>query len=275
MTKFRDHLEKAREIKTDATHWYTGFSREMRSEIGNASLDLDLSAEGRQKAAGKVRTIAGLTLLRKAHQYKQQYLKELNAAKAEAEKTIKQQIVKPDQDKIDQFTTKLGRLKTSLMLSTRKETAEKLLDEFVSRIDDPYFASLLANQFGEIATNVISATGGDKSTKLKLSQTFTKLQNDSASDEVKDALQVNEAAGNLIDDGNIFPFVAQQNADDLLGKQVAIAMNKPEEFFTEDKEKYAAQPDGDYRLHRTEADEYFRETGEQDLNDQLAGRLTL
>ncbi|MGG4042376.1 hypothetical protein [Bacillus smithii] len=275
MTNYKEHYQKAMEIKDSVTKWYLDFSTQARKEIDSAKLNTDLSPEGRQKEAGIAMAVNRLELLRGAYKLKKSYISQLKQAQDECKKLIDQKIEKPEQDEIDKFNSKLGKLKTSLMLATTKETAEKLLDQFISEIKDPYFANVLVENFSDVSRYIIEAANGDKATKLKLAQIFESLQNDFADDDVKEARKLMEVINAKIEHESIFPPVAIENSKDLFGEEISLLMNKPEEFFQGDKEKWIPSDDEDFRLTMDKVNNYIKENGVETLNSQLTGKMRL
>jgi hypothetical protein len=158
---------------------------EMKSRKSKMTLCCPVTAESLKKI--EYQGLQAAELVKQAHLRKQDYLQALTDAKADAEKFVKSAVKKPADDVVKDFEHSLRYLKTELLLSNRYEVAEKKLNDFVAKINDPFLASKMADEFMEIAPHALSIAPEPAKAKLKLAGMFDRLNNDFVSEEVKEA----------------------------------------------------------------------------------------
>jgi hypothetical protein len=228
--KFKEYVQKAIEIRDTSSAWYRQRAEQIRSEISQAKLDRDLSAEGRLKKVAQIRQQRGDELLREVKALRDEYVQALQQAKVEAEKTLKSAVKKPSDEKITDFQRQFKRFKTELMLTNRFDTIEKKLNDFLSQqVDEPYFAQLLADEFPEIISQSLAVADEPAKARMKLADIFDRLNNDFLPEEAKEARNALEFANASLANPKIFSPVVETNAMDLLGP-VGKYMNDPETY---------------------------------------------
>ncbi|MEH7119077.1 hypothetical protein V7128_16925 [Neobacillus vireti] len=234
MTKFRELANRAREIEESGASWYRQATEGIRKEISNIQFDPMLSSDGRLAKKQEYQGKQAAELIKLAHQRKQEYVKTLTDAKADAEQVIKRGIKKPSDEVISNFEKSLRYLKTELLLTNRYDAAEKRLNEFISQINDPYLASRMADEFIEIVPHALSIAGEPTKAKLKLSGMFEQLQNDFLPEEIKEAkVAIRYADYAMQNNTKIFPPVVESNANDLLGHGMGKFLNQTDAYFAQ------------------------------------------
>lgn len=229
--KFRELIEVAQVIRGNSAKWYGDEAKKIRTEIGKAKADLNLSAEGRINKSREIRNYRAKELMYKADLMKSEYIEALTDAKKEAERTIKAGIKKADDEKIESFQSDLKRLKTDLMLSNNFDTSKTKLEELINKIDDPYVASLLTDDFINLIPQVLSTSSEPVKAKLVLSKMYDKVSNDFLPEEINEAKQAIQYVDASLENPKIFSPVAEENANELFGSGLGTSfLNKPEEF---------------------------------------------
>lgn len=256
MSKAKDYLLKAIAIKEATTKSYREWAEKVRAELEKTKYDPDLSASGREKRLKELRQTHGVELLQAAYRASDEYKTWINRAKKAAEDALYKGPHKPSREKIERFNKDFKRFKTELMLSANAESAEKKLHDFVSKIDDPYFANEVIEQFHDIASTILNVAGGEaQEYRVKLAQVYERLQNDHMSEEAKEAREILHSISN--DSPKIFAPVVEENATSLLGDEFGQFVNDPERFFSQSE--YSALKPQPYRDEMTEIEEKMKE----------------
>jgi hypothetical protein len=229
--KFKEYVQKAIEIRDTSAAWYREHMEVARQEISKARTDLDLSPEGRMKKEAKLKFEYGEILLKAALERKQQYVDLLKKAKADAEATLKRGIKKPADDKIADFQKALNHLKVEIMLSTNFDTVAKKIEDVMKTIDEPYLATMLADEFATIVPQALSVSTEPSKAKLVLSDLFERLNNEYLPDDVKEARQSLEFINASLENPKLFAPIVEANAIDLFGNEVGKKLNTPEAYF--------------------------------------------
>ncbi|MGG3853909.1 hypothetical protein ABET36_05650 [Caldifermentibacillus hisashii] len=234
MSLFREKLEAANELKQGSTAFYRERAEQARREIGQAKLNRDYSAEGRQKLAAQLRRKHANELMQAAAQRKQEYIKLLTDAKTYAESTIKRKLKEPSD--AANFKKEIERLKVEIMLAPNAEKATEKIDATMKKINDPYHAVMIADSFAEIVPQVLSLAGDTGKAKTQLSQMYERLNNDYLPDEVKEARSALEYIDSALENPKLFPPVVEANAEDIFNRDVARNINTPENYEPSDEE---------------------------------------
>jgi hypothetical protein len=228
--KFKEYVNKAIELQQTSAAFYREHAEKAQREITKTAHDPDLSAQGRAKKAAEVRQRLGNELLQAAAKRKQEYVDLLTAAKADAEATIKRGIKKPADEKVENFKKKIDKLKVELMLAPNFEVAERKINETMKQIDDPYFATMLADEFVNIVPQALSLAGDKGKAKMQLSQMYERLNNDYLPAEVKEARQAVEFINASLANPSLFSDVVVSHAIELFGREVGRNLNTPENY---------------------------------------------
>ncbi|MED4918678.1 hypothetical protein [Geobacillus thermodenitrificans] len=229
--KFKEYVQKAVEIRDTSAAWYRERAEVARKEIAKARTDLDLSPEGRMKKAAKLKFEYGEELLKAALERKQQYIDLLKQAKADAEATLKRGIPKPSDDKIADFQKVLNHLKVEIMLSTNFDTVAKKIEDVMKTIDEPYLATMLADEFATIVPQALAVSTDPSKAKTVLSDLFERLNNEYLPEDVKEARQSLEFINASLENPKLFAPIVEANAVDVFGNDVGKKLNTPEVYF--------------------------------------------
>ncbi|MBD7965390.1 hypothetical protein [Fictibacillus norfolkensis] len=229
----KEYLNLAVGIRNGSTAFLRSEQVEMRNMVSAIRGDKHLTRDGRIAKEKEVKGKKGADFLAKLLNRKQQHDANLIKAIKVAEKALKAKLKKPAQDEIDAFTRNFRNVKMEILLSNRPDQAEKRLKEFISeKVTDSYYAELVSQDFTEIIGSIVSAAGPQAPVfKARLFDQYQSLQNDFASDEVKEAREVKEMAEAYLNGGMFGGFIAEQAANDAFGNEVGFYLNKPEEFF--------------------------------------------
>jgi hypothetical protein len=215
--KFREHITKAMEIQNGTAAWYRERSESVNQELSKIRNDKHLSPEGKQAKMNEFKGAKAMEIIEAAHDLRKEYLLNLQVAKGHANHTIKSAVKRPNDDVVAEFEKVIKRLKTEVMLSTRYESAKAKIDEVIEKVNDPYLAEMLADEFAVIIPNVLASAKEPAKAKLELSAYYNKLSNDFLPEEAKaakEALRYIEAAEA---NPKLFPLVVENNADAMFG----------------------------------------------------------
>lgn len=242
----RKHMEKAREITHGSTEVYRLFHDKVREELDQINRNRDLSAEGRMKRKRELTEKKAVEFLQQSHTQKQRYLAEVKKARRLADEVVYSAVKKPDQTMLDRFEADLRSLKTELMFVPNQRTAYEKLADFVRKIDDPYLAGRVRDEYAEISEKIMGAPGdigaqlggdgGAVSLPIKhvLGDLYGRLKSDYESEEVREARQVLEAAEAHLADPRVYIPLVERTATELLGREYGSYINSTDKFF-EDK----------------------------------------
>lgn len=230
MTKSKQYFEKALELKHAATSEYKALADKARAEISAVRSDLDLSAQGRQKRAVELMHQHGLKIMQFAYVHRQKVHAALKRAKAAAHAEMKAGAGKVSEEQRENFERAYNRTKTQLMLATRADKAKEVLNDLLTRVTEPALRSELADRFGELAENILTATGNDQQMRGQLAKVYDDLQESALSPEQSDARDVLENV-EYLENSNVFGEAVHNNLNQLCGWQYASYINRPGEFF--------------------------------------------
>jgi hypothetical protein len=169
-------------------------------------------------------------LMHFAREQKQQYHDNATQAKRLAEQLIHAAAPKPDQEKLSRFELRLADLKTEITLSTPKKGYE-LLRDFITGIDEPYFAEQVRAQYRELVTPILSAAGPDETRyKLELSSAFSSVKDANLTPEAREAVGLLESSEAILSSG-VFGYAVKAAAAEHIGPRVSDYINDPETWF--------------------------------------------
>lgn len=190
--KARIYLQKAREIKAGSISFLKPHIEETRQELAALKGNEDLTEKGKTKKAAQIRSQRGIQLLKEIHTRKEEYTAYLQKAIKYADRRVYKPLPKPDATKLERFEADLRTLKTQLALSPHTGRAYEKLEAFVRKIDEPYMANIVRDDFDNIAGSLISSD--DMGTKVKLSGMFEGLKTNFEDPEVTEARDILESA---------------------------------------------------------------------------------
>ncbi|MFD2615726.1 hypothetical protein, partial [Paenibacillus gansuensis] len=170
----------------------------------------------------------------KTHTRKQEMLANIRKAIKEADAVVYAAATKPDATKLSRFEAELRDLKTQLMLTTSAQSGFAKLNGFIQRLDDPYLANLVREQYADIAMPIVSLAGGADSAKyrLQLSQAYDGLKSKFETDEVREAREILETAKSIEEDPKLYPpGIVQEAATIAFGREQSVFMNNTDAYF--------------------------------------------
>ncbi|MEK5420166.1 hypothetical protein [Paenibacillus sp. FSL L8-0708] len=241
--KAKDSIQKAHELKHDNTRFYREFQDKVRTEINAIAGDSDLSADGRYNRTTAAKKKHGTDLMKQAHVRRLQYLAHLKDAKTHAEAEIYAKIKKPDATTLERFEASLRKVKTELLLSMNAKTAAAKLTEFITQVSDPYCASILHEQFADLAGPIIAQTPPSENAKTRheLAQTFEGLASKFESADVRSARDTLESI-NEMETSKFFIDLVSDAARDTLGREYGDYVNDTDSYFASHEDERPAAP---------------------------------
>ncbi|ASN05309.1 hypothetical protein [Virgibacillus necropolis] len=229
----RENITKAREIEQSVNRKYIELREEAHREIGKATSNTDLSPEGRQKQAQRLRQKYAGEVINLAKELKSDYQAEVTKAKVAAQKELEKETKKPDEVKVKKFESNFNDLKTKIMLSNNSQESNKQLLEFVKSIEgEPYLANRLKDDFASVISPILSNAGDQRSVfelRKSLEGTFNHLNTVSLTEEQREAKEVYDLSGSLYD-AKLFSPVAMDNARDIFGRELPRYLNDPDSY---------------------------------------------
>ncbi|WP_170880200.1 hypothetical protein [Paenibacillus odorifer] len=170
--------------------------------------------------------------MKQVYTRRQEYLAHLKDAKTHAEAEIYAKIKKPDATTLERFEASLRKVKTELLLSMNAKTAASKLTEFITQVSDPYCASILHEQFADLAGPIIAQTPPSENAKTRheLAQTFEGLTMKFESEDVRAA---RDTLGSIeeMEKSKFFMDLVSEAAADTLGREYSNYLNATDAYF--------------------------------------------
>lgn len=241
--KLTELREKAYELsKTNpskiAIEFKQAFYEDMRKLKASEEYQ-DLGVGGRVKREDKLRADYNKQLFKLIAEQKAEYKKVFDEA-TKLSKTIQAtDHAKPDALSVKLFEQELDSLKTATMLGTNATRSMEAIDAFIGKYDDPYFASIIKQNFGQLSQNVLSIESSMQN-RHALSKVLERVESKATSEEQAFAAETLYLFG----DGEptfFLPGLAQHNAiSGIIGSRNAEYLDKPTEWL--EKQEQAGQP---------------------------------
>ncbi|MDM5197871.1 hypothetical protein QUF79_07565 [Fictibacillus enclensis] len=264
----KKHMEKAQEIKSGSSAFLNELNRDAKQLINQAKIDVNLSAIGRKAKADEIKNAKGVELIQRLHQRKNQYIGHLKKARVAAKQVLRRGIEKPkDEQLIADFNKTFKDLKTAVMLAPSASSAEAKLKQFVSGIKDPYFASVVRDEFSGIVGHIISAAGGESAKyKMRLYDMYEGLERDFLSDEYREAQSIVGFADTEIERNKLFvglvnnePSLQMSSVSAIFGNDFAKYIDNTDQFFIDNEEAV--------QIDEAEVSDFNEETGDEEFSD--------
>ncbi|MCM3272959.1 hypothetical protein [Paenibacillus elgii] len=238
IVKAREYFEKARAISGGTDRFMLEAKKKLTAEISAIDMDQRLSEAGKREATAETRKKHAIEFLQKSHTMKQEYVTNLKKAVKEADTVIYAAVPKPDATKLQRFEAELREFKTQLMLTPRADRGYAMLTQFIGRLDDPYMAGIVREQFADLAQPILSAAGGDADRyRLRMAQSYEKLKSDFEAPEVKEARQIFESAQAMVENPRIYSVgIVSDAATEAFGREYGQYINNTDRFFEANKE---------------------------------------
>lgn len=243
--KAKESLQKARDLVTSSASFFLPYKRKLGDELERIGHNPRLTKFGKDEEVATVRKLCSVEFLQAAHRRKQEYLAHVQRAIREADKVVFAAVKKPDQTKLDRFEADLRSLKTELMFAPNQRKAYDKLSAFVQKIDNPYLAGRVRDEFAEISTRVMDASGegavkieGDsgiisRSIKTVLGEMYVHLKSGYESEDVREARDVLECAQSMAADTRIFKSpIVQEAAQEAFGRDYSRYLDDTDTFFS-------------------------------------------
>lgn len=241
--KLQELREKAYELsRTNPTsiaiEFKQGFYEELR-KLKASEEYLDLSTAGRVKREDKLRAQFNKQLFELLAEQKAEYKKVYDEATTLAKSIqVTDHTAPADAVAVKLFEQELESLKTSTMLGTNAERSIQAIDAFIGKYDDPYFASIIKQNFAQLSQNVLSIESSMQN-RQALSRVLERVDSKATTEEQAYAAETLSAFG----DGEptfYLPGLAQHNAiSTIIGSDNAEYLDKPTEWL--EKNAQAAQ----------------------------------
>lgn len=235
--KARQQIAKVHEIRSGSASFLLQTKTAITKQLSVIQSDRSLSAEGRRDKEQEIRDQFGIDFLQRAHRRKQAYQLAARKAYELADAVLYEQLPKPDDRKLLRFEIELRDMKVKVQLAANPERAAQVISEFVTGIDDPYFANMVREQFGDIIETV---GGGDETIKAKMRRIYSDLTDRFETDEMKEARGIMESA-KAAEHTALYTGIIENAALEVLG-DLGQYVNRTDEFF----EKFSALKTGDY-----------------------------
>ncbi|MFC5650911.1 hypothetical protein ACFPYJ_17685 [Paenibacillus solisilvae] len=227
----KGYFQKAREIQESGTKLMLEYRQQYVAASGEINSNKNLSEAGKFEAKKEVKRKLGVEFLQKSHTRKQEFLVNIKKAIRDADSVVYGTVKRPDDEKVRRFEADFRALKTELTFSpTAKRSFEKLT-AFVDRIDDPYLAGIVRDQFGDITSGILAAPEGVQ-LKLQLARMFEGLKTNHETDEIREAREILEVAKANEERPTLYTAgVVHETAVDIFGAEYGRFIDKTEVFF--------------------------------------------
>ncbi len=232
----RQHMEKVHGIRSGTASFLLHTKSAVVPQVTAASTDPNLSSEGRYQKAQEIRDRYGFDFLQRAHKRKQAFIYHARKASEFADAVIYEQLPKPDEEKLRRFEGDLRDIKTEIRLAANPQRAIQKLNEFVAKLDDPYIADQVRNEFSDFITMI----GTGDAEKRELSAIYQGLTQRFETDEIREARSILEAAKAAENTDLFFGYIADAVVE-ILGDTGKFA-NQTDQFFAE----FPGLSNGDY-----------------------------
>lgn len=222
----KETIEKAWEVKNGATGVYRAFREAASEEEVKVTGNKHLSQEGREAMLGKLRERKTVEAMKLAQSQIGLYNKYLDDARKEADKIAYAKLPAVDPVKEQRFDKAFAELKTQIMLAS-PEKAAQLLKEFVDATEDQALVDKIRADFASTIQPVIGTA--DHKIKASLTDLFEHTKFKARGAESVEASRLIEQIDSMRH-GRFFPQIVEDNARSL-GKQAAMYINRPDEYF--------------------------------------------
>ena len=233
--KLQGLIDQAREIATKnptsiALEVKTEFAEDMR-KLKASEEYRDLGTGGRMKREEKLREQYRKQLFELLAEQKAEYQKIYDEATMLAKTVQTTPHAKPsDALTVKLFEQELQSLQTSTMLGINGERSIEAINGFIGKYgDDPYFASVIKDNFAQLTQNVLSIEG-TPANRQSLAKVFERVEMKANSDEQKVAAETLQAFGDSVPNFyrvGLQPYEALSN---IIGRGHANYLDKPTEW---------------------------------------------
>jgi hypothetical protein len=243
-TKAQQSIERAREIEQSSAGMMLAAKRALTTELSKIETDRRLTDEGKREAAAAAKQKHAIEFLQKSHIMRQEHVANVKKAIREAEKVIYTPPRKPDATKLGRFEDAFKALKTDLMFATSQRSAYDKLREFTGKLDDPYLANRVREDFAELTTKILAIPGNGNfvrgtgaasvttNARTELGGLYDGLLKPFESDDLRGARDVLETAQQTGEEGKVHnSLIIMAAAKEAFGTDYSRYMNDTDSFF--------------------------------------------
>jgi hypothetical protein len=232
LEKAKNYMQKAYDVVHSSPSHILEVKRLRDDLVKEIDADKNISPDGKFAAKIELKKLLAIPVLRTAHTRKQEYVSHLSRAVKLTDPIVYSKPPKPDAVTLERFEDEFKKLKTEIQISPRADFAYKKLMDFVNKIDNAYFAHVVREQFGEIASLILSVPNADGQIRQNLSRVFGELQTKFETDELREARSLYEAANEMLQDPKIYRGpVVNDAVTDIIGMEYAKYIDNTDEFF--------------------------------------------
>ncbi|MGF6951006.1 hypothetical protein QF028_003511 [Neobacillus sp. B4I6] len=229
--KAKELVFKAQELRGNRAVFLRDIAGPLRKQISQINLDNNLSPSGRIAKVKELKEAETKKFMQQIALRKQAYTQYLTNAKKLAKETIEKSFVSADDATRAKFNREFAELKFKMALKDEKGSFNEI-QSFVNKTPDPAYASLLLENFHELAGKFNTGEF-----KIGLSKTYDRLKADHTPEEVAEAFDVIETVDGSI---NNKMFTILQPGDNPAAN---VEYSVIAELFTTDAVRYYQNPE--------------------------------
>lgn len=238
-----EYLEKIGALKDKAKQLQLKTITEAREDYNAIKLNRLLSDEGKSIEREQVRQFYAESFLKGMQDINEEYGRYIKSLKQMSQEVVAAPNVFSGTDaQKASFEMSLRDVQTRVMLHHNTDEAVKLIEDFVRKNDDTYFAQQIAHHFPNLVSTLASTT--DPALKQRLTYAYKSAQKNSITEEklaAQQALELRDQPSFILTAPDAPSFV---NLRSVLGRQAAQSANDPSvhlermELGKESKEQY-------------------------------------
>lgn len=221
-----EYLEKISTLKDKAKQLQLKTVTEARADYNEIKLNRLLSEEGKSIEREQVRQIYAETFLKGMQDINAEYERYIKFLKQMSQEVVAGPNVYSGTDaQKAAFESSLRDVQTLVMLHHKQDEAVKLIEDFVRKQDDSYFAQQVAQQFPSLVSTLASTT--DAALKQRLTYAYKTAQKNSVTEEklaAQKALELSDQPDFVLTVSDAPSFV---NLRSVLGRAAAKSANEP------------------------------------------------
>lgn len=221
-----EYLEKIGTLKDKAKQLQHKTITEARADYNEIKLNRLLSEEGKTIEREQVRQFYAETFLKGMQDINVEYERYIKFIKQMSQEVVAAPNVYSGTDaQKTAFESSLRDVQTRVMLHHKQDEAVKLIEDFVRKQDDAYFAQQVAQQFPSLVSSLASTT--DAALKQRLTHAYITAQKNSVTEEklaAQKALELSDQPAFVLTVSDAPSFV---NLRSVLGREAAKSANEP------------------------------------------------
>jgi hypothetical protein len=238
--EMREAIQKMEEIRGSINTLLVDMKQELNADLMKVELNRDLSTEGRIRQKDRVRKEHAKRFVERAKQLREAYDKAAIQAKIHAQKTLLEKQKEPHADEIALFEREFADLKMRLMLGNDAKENYRILESFIQKQNDPYFARKIVDEFPALVGNITEIAGNEKNVwKTKLYELYQKTSENGLTAEQREANNVLKTVDAEFGAPIFKGPIQLQAIQDAFGPRIARDINKPEQIKFDDVDEAA------------------------------------